>query len=49
MNTLHAQSNISIKDSLIKFEKLSDKSKKATGYLILALNLQAINLFINFL
>jgi serine phosphatase RsbU (regulator of sigma subunit) len=49
MNGLHAQSNISIKDSLIKIEKLSDKSKKATGYLILALNLQAIRLDTTFI
>ena len=49
MNLLHAQSNISIKDSLIKIEKLSDKSKKATGYLILALKLQGINLDTTFI
>ena len=49
MNVLHAQSNISIKDSLNKIEKLSDKSKKATGYLILALNLQAKSLDTTFI
>jgi serine phosphatase RsbU (regulator of sigma subunit) len=43
------EQSISIKDSLIKIEKLSDKSKKATGYLILALNLQAKNLDTTFI
>lgn len=44
MNVIHAQSNISIKDSLHKIEKTSDKSAKVKIYLSLAGNLVQIKL-----
>jgi hypothetical protein len=39
MNVLHAQSKVSVKDSLLKIEKTSDKSAKVKIYLSLAGNL----------
>jgi hypothetical protein len=39
MNVLHAQSKVSVKDSLLKIEKTSDKSAKAKIYISLAVNL----------
>ena len=44
MNVLHAQSKVSVKDSLLKIEKTSDKSAKAKIYLRLAGNLVQIKL-----
>ena len=39
MNVIHAQSKVSVKDSLLKIEKTSDKSAKAKIYISLAVNL----------
>ena len=39
MNVLHAQSKVSVKDSLLKIERTSDKSAKVKIYLSLAGNL----------
>ena len=39
MNLLNAQSKVSVKDSLLKIEKTSDKSAKAKIYISLAVNL----------
>ena len=44
MNVLHAQSKVSVKDSLLKIEKTSDKSAKVKIYLRLAGNLVQIKL-----
>ena len=44
MNVLHAQSKVSVKDSLLKIEKTSDKSAKVKIYLSLASNLVQIKL-----
>lgn len=44
MNVLHAQTKVSVKDSLFKIEKTSDKSAKAKIYVSLAVNLIQSNL-----
>lgn len=44
MNVLHAQSKVSVKDSLLKIEKTTDKSAKVKIYLRLAGNLVQIKL-----